>query len=332
MSAIVSRIMRLAFSFVVFGSLMCGCQHIPLMDPHSGVYIKFNIQVDPDIVDYRSEDYPYPEIVRGAMPRSLRVCFYDIESHNLVMEEFVGSEGGFINVSAGVYDVIVYNLGTQVTQVTGTSSRAGAYAYTGKSGTVLNLSKSNEDGEVTQINYPIIYEPDHLYVGRKESVEIPVVSDNNRIVVIDLDMDSLLESYTFEVLNITGAERIRKATCYVTGQAPQRYLWDKRHPGNMCAIVFGAPVDQQNGVIRTAFNTFGRYPYSTSGVYLNFLVDDFSGNKYQWIFDITDQFDNPDNKEHSIKIISPIVIPEKEQGGFTPSVGDWNAEIIHVPL
>ena len=47
---------------------------------------------------------------------------------------------------------------------------------------------------------------------------------------------------------------------------------------------------------------------------------------------MTEQFDNPDNEEHDIFISEPIVVPEKEQGGFTPTVGDWNAEIIHVPL
>lgn len=332
MSVSMNSVARLVLSLVTFGAIVCSCHHIPLMDPHSGVYIKFNIQVQPDVIDCNPVDYPFPDIVRGKMPTSLRVCFYDIETHDLVMEEYVGSEGGFINVAAGVYDIIVYNLGTEVTRVTGTASRAGAYSYTSSSGSVLNMSKSDSDGQVTQINYPVIYEPDHLYVGTKENVEIPVVSDDNRIVVIEVDMTPLLESYTFEILNIVGADRIQSATCYVTGQAPQRYLWDRRHPGNVCAILFGAPVDISQGVIRTAFNTFGRYPYSTSGVYLNFLVNDKGGHRYQWIFDISDQFDDPDNERHEIKIINTIVIPEEERGGFSPSVGDWNAEIVYVPL
>ena len=332
MSISMNSVARLVLSLVTFGAIVCSCHHIPLMDPYSGVYIKFNIRIDPDMFDYNLEDYPYPNIVRGSMPHSLRVCFYDIESHDLVMEEYVGSEGGFINVEAGVYDIVVYNLGTEVTRVTGTASRAGAYAYTSNSGSILNMSKADENGEVIQLNYPVIYEPDHLYVGRKENVEIPVVAADNRVLVIEVDMSTLLESYTFEILNIVGAERIQSATCFVTGQSPQRYLWDKRHPGNLCAITFGAPVDVEHGVVRTAFNTFGRYPYSTSGVYVNFLVNDKGGHRYQWIFDITEQFDDPDNERHEIKIINTIVIPEEEQGGFTPSVGDWNAEIVYVPL
>lgn len=317
---------------LVFGVLVCGCRHIPLMDPHTGIYIKFDIKVNPDVIDSNPEDYPFPDIVRGSMPRSLRVCFYDIESHDLVAEDFIGSEGGFINVQAGVYDIIVYNLGTEVTQVIGSASRSGVYAYTSSSGSVLTMSKADENGDMLQFNYPVIYEPDHLYVGRKENVEIPVVREDNRILVIDMDMSSLLESYTVKFLNIVGADRILSAFCYITGQSPQRYLWDKRYPGNLCAIVFDAPIDAERGIIRTAFNTFGRYPYSTSGVYLNFLVNDKTGHRYQWIFDVTEQLDDPDNEERAIDIINPIIVPEKEEGGFTPSVGEWNAEIIHVPL
>ena len=161
---------------------------------------------------------------------------------------------------------------------------------------------------------------------------IPVVPEDSRIVIIDLDVTPLLESYTIQLLNVVGAERIRSASCYVTGQAPQRYLWDKRYPGNLCAVVFEAPVNVEDGTIITAFNTFGRFNQVSAGVYLNLLVDDVNGRKYQWVYDITEQFDNPDNEKHDIVIISAIVIPDKEEGGFNPSVSDWNAEIITVPL
>ena len=327
-STTAARLLALVF----FTVLSVSCRHIPLMEPHSGVYIKFNVKVQPDVVDYNPEDYPFPGIVRGAMPQTFRVCFYDAETHDLLTEDYLGNEGGFVDINPGLYDIMVYSMGTELTRVTGVSSRAAAYAYTSGPGMNLTMTRGNEDGDIIRINYPVIYEPDHLYVGRAERVEIPVVSEDSRVIVIPFDVRTLLESYTFEAVNIVGAERIQSASCYVTGQAPQRYLWDERHPGNVSAIVFDAPVDVENGCIRTAFNTFGRYPYSTSAVFVNLYITDKGGNKYQWIFDVTEQFDNPDNERKSIIIYNAIVVPEHPEGGFSPNVNDWNTEIIDVPL
>lgn len=318
--------------FLVLAVLTVSCRRIELREPHSGVYIKFNIQDEPGIISMYDADYPFPDIVRGKRPQSLRVCFYDPVSHNLVAEDFLGPEGGFVNIAAGVYDVMAYSLGTEVLRVAGSESRAGCYAYSSRAGYSINLTRSDDNENIERYSFMVIHEPDHIYVGRKADVEIPVVPEDNRIVVIELDESPLLESYTFKALNIVGAERIQTATCYVTGQASQRYLWDSRYSNNQCAIGFDAPVDLLSGTVTTAFNTFGRFPGSSSRVFLNLLISDKSGGKYQWIFDVTEKFDNPDNEKHEISIVSAIVIPEKEQGGFTPSVGDWNAEIITVPL
>ena len=317
---------------VVAGILLASCHRIELKEPHSGVFIKFDIQVHPDIMSMYGEDYPFPAIVKGMMPTAMEVCFYDVVSHERVFETFVSSAGDFIDVPAGMYDIIAFSLNSEVTNVTGTSSRAGGYAYTSGPGMVLSLTRTSDFEELDPLYYPVIYEPDHLYVGREENVVIPVVPEDNRIVVIDMDVTPLLESYTIQLLNIVGAERIRKATCYVTGQASQRYLWDKRYPSNVCAVVIDAPVNVADGTVLTAFNTFGRFRQVSAGVFLNVLIDDVNGRKYQWVFDVTEQFDNPDNEKHDITIISAIVIPEKEEGGFSPSVDDWNAEIITVPL
>ena len=68
-----------------------------------------------------------------------------------------------------------------------------------------------------------------------------------------------------------------------------------------------------------------------SDVYINVLVTDMKGSRYQWIYDVTDQFDNPDNVTHEIIIEDPIVIPEGGDG-FTHDVNQWDGEVIYVPL
>jgi hypothetical protein len=79
------------------------------------------------------------------------------------------------------------------------------------------------------------------------------------------------------------------------------------------------------------FNTFGKFPGAHNDVYLNVLVTDIQGGRHQWVYDVTDQFDDPDNHTHQIIIDDPIKIPDDE-GGFTHDVTDWKDEVIYVPL
>lgn len=62
-------------------------------------------------------------------------------------------------------------------------------------------------------------------------------------------------------------------------------------------------------------------------------VTDVDGNRYQWTFDVTDQFDNPENIQHEIIIDESIVVPDEgSNGGFVPTVTDWDGEIVEIPL
>ncbi|WP_308761457.1 hypothetical protein [uncultured Bacteroides sp.] len=53
-----------------------------------------------------------------------------------------------------------------------------------------------------------------------------------------------------------------------------------------------------------------------------------SGDKREYVFDVTDQFDNPDNTDHIIEVSDPIDVPDSgsDSGGFKPDVDDWDEE------
>lgn len=303
--------------------LLCllSCRRIPLYEAESGVYLKL--------------DLAFEETVRSHVgfrtPASVRVCFYDMDLHSLVAEEFLPTQGGFIYVAPGQYDMIVYSLGTEVTQVDGTDVRALARAFTGNAGQVLKVSKA--DGSTVPRNYNVIYEPDHLFVGRLPGVRIPVHSGEDPTVVIECPMETLLETYSLELSRIENADCIREALVYITGQAPCKYLWDGRFPPTPSALFFPLQTNADDQSIHTVFNTFGRIPGVGSEVYLNVQVTAATGARYQWIFDVSDQFDNPDNTDSRIVITEPVIVPDDgSTGGMTPSVNDWDAEIINVPL
>lgn len=320
---------------------LVSCKRIPLYDPATDVYLKLDVQLNMDVQVSTDIDLDvHPELrekIIGKMPETVRACFYDPETHKLVSEDYLPSEGGFINLPPGVYDMIIYSLGTENTQIAGTDSRAGAYAFTSQTGSkvkVKNLTKADEAPQPTISEYPVIYEPDHVFVARQQIV-VPVHSTTeSQTIIIESEAQSVVQTYSLEVKNVVGAGNIQKADVYVTGQIPARYLWDLHYPNSVCAIYFPSVIDEEKGHLFTVFNTFGKYPGMSAEVYLNVLVTTEGGGKYQWIFDVTDQFDNPDNTTHEIIIDEEVDVPDPGTlgGGINPTVNNWQTEIITIDI
>lgn len=322
------------FTATVMMATMSSCSRIPLYDPISSIYLRIdlklnsNVTLDQDIdIEGNAE---LKEKVYGKIPETVRACFYSTEHHNLVAEEFLPAEGGFVDIPAGTYDIIVYSLGTESTRTKDTESRAGANAFTSETGATVRIAYGTDDTKAIE-DYRVFHEPDHLFTGVRNNVEVPVHAEHEETVIIDVEMTTLLDTYSLEVRYVEGAGRIRKADVYITGQAPSKYMWDRRYPNKSGAIYFQSEINESKGNLYTVFNTFGKFPGAHNDVYLNVLVTDIQGGRHQWVYDVTDQFDDPDNHTHQIIIDDPIKIPDDE-GGFTHDVTDWKDEVIYVPL
>ena len=93
--------------------------------------------------------------------------------------------------------------------------------------------------------------------------------------------------------------------------------------------------DVQNQRLYTIFNTFGKLPGEENKIFLDITVTDSGGGQYRYVYDVTDQFDDPDNIDNQLIIDGEIIdIPKAEHGGggFQPSVDEWEREDIDVPL
>lgn len=320
---------------------LTACHHIPLYEPATGVYLKMDISIGAKTELVGGETFPdqklWNSVVVGKSPDVYRLSMYDRETGKLAYEDFIPTEGAFIEAPTGYYDVIISSLGAESVRVDGLSTKGGARAYTLETGSAVKVTKVTKgDGDEADVNiqYPIHYMPDHVYVGVAENVYIPVRSNITKAIAIELELMSIDDTYTFEATNIEGVERIASMTCYITGQVTSKYLWDGRYPNALCAIPVPVLIDTEGetSIVRGVFNTLGKHPNALSNVFLNIMVQNAQGEYFQWIYDVTDQFHNPDNVKHEIVVTDRMVVPDAEKGGFTPKVGDWDAEIIDVPL
>jgi len=318
-----------------------GCQRIPMHERGSGVYLRISLDqsLDPSMEEYLDAHPSMHDKVAGKMPEMVRVCFYDIVSHDLVCEDFLPGGGGFVDVQAGVYDVIVYGLGLEATQVSGTEVRAGGYAFTNTTGIrvrpqAAQIKDDEDDNQAGTQEQPVIFEPDHLFVGKIAGAIVPVQPDDAEPVVLTAELSRISESWTLEIPNIEGAERIRDAEVYVTGQAAGRFLWDGRITGHPCAISPECEIDVQEGRLESVFNTFGKYPQQDSDVLVMVLVTTISDARCLYVYDATDQWLNPDNTSLRLVFEKTMEIPgEDYQGdGVDPVVIAWDNEDITVHI
>lgn len=139
------KAIRRAFILLLVIVCMPSCRLIPLYDPESSVYLRLNIKLNTDVVLNEDIDLEgnkdLREKVHGVMPQTVRACFYNIETHKLVAEEYLPPEGGFVNIPSGMYDIIVYGLGTESTRTKDTDTRGGAHALTSETGRACVLPK-----------------------------------------------------------------------------------------------------------------------------------------------------------------------------------------------
>ena len=308
------------------------CRRIPLYDADSSVYLNVDIHPSTGINIPEPLSGVVPEEFRikvdGRIPERLQANFYDVESHRLAYTAFTGPNGGFVDVAPGRYDIVVYSIDSDVTRIDKTSSRGSGYAYSPEAGTRLLLSGDSEASVASKEKYTVIREPDHIYVGRKESVEIPEHSTADETIVIDITATTLVDAYILRVINVDGIENFGAGRAYFTGQVRSRALWDGRNLLEPAAIAAVCLADSGIGEIYSVFNTFGKYPNVSSKLFLNIAVANSSGDSREYVFDVTDQFENPDNTGHVIVVTDRIDIPKpgSGSGGLAPDVDDWDEE------
>lgn len=333
----------LAIVLLIFSA---GCKRIPLYDRSTKVEIIIDQDrtLDHDIV--MSVDKPlekiYTDKIEGSVPAYYEVLVYDTVTDDLVSSNIVGEKGGTLSIFPGDYHLVIYSFGTESTQVKDLNNRTKANAFTtditASKGDIIKSKASESATEPVSRGYeddPIINEPDHLYTSNEMDVVIDAFIGGEQTVTIRTTVSSILDVYSLEVLNIKGAENIEKVEAFVTGQVLSNHFGRPERDNSPATVYVDMSVDVENNRLYTVFNTFGKLPGEQNDIFLDITVTDSGGGQYRYIYDVTDQFDDPGNKDHQLIIDGEIIdIPKAEHGGggFRPTVDEWDREDIDVPL
>ena len=312
-------------------AMMYSCEYKDLCYDHNhgqdtNCVLKLQLQLDVD-VDFPVDVEDHTAIIP---PEYMKVDFYSPETGAIIKTEYIQGSEGPIQINPGTYNMVVYNFGTEWTQIRGEDDINTLEAFTSditmtKAAALASFTRSGE----YEAPGPIIYTPDHLLVARKQ-VEIPAFTEETQVITVTANAATIMETYSFELPNVTGAEYISSAEAFVTNQARGNYFGRGELVAQPATLSFPVEVDKERRGLHTTFNTFGKLP-GESHSYLHILIIDTEGEEYQISSDITDQFDNED---HRIIIEDPVDIPPPEAGGngITPTVDPWDEENHDVPI
>lgn len=353
-------------SIATLAVIATGCRRIPLCERESDVYLRpvyeMGAMCDTSGLSDAAKSSAGSKIT-APRPLTLTACFYDCESHRIAYSETIPAEGGFVKVPAGTWDILLYGMESEMTVVEKTDMRAAGTAYAPSTGTKVSV------GPDSRLGFTIAEEPEHLMVGRLQAVTIAALPERSSARVIELPMGSIAETWTLEIRDIRGAERLSRAAAWIGGLSATRTLWDLRLGDDPVAVQFaltpgggvagqasqhatgggsseggeggegsggsdGSPAKSstESAALCGVFNTFGMC--AGEQIKLGIMVVNSAGGRYAMVCDVTDQVLSPDNDGHRIIISESILVPSgsSEDGSFDPRVSDWDGESFNINL
>lgn len=285
-----------------------------------------------------------------SLPDMVRVDLFNLKTGEIEYTDYLPASGGYIYPRPGVYDLLVYNIGTETTIVRNESNLGTVEAYTNEisafvksqmqnflaSRLQLRTEKAKNSPEDNVSKAPltkdpilegterIVNEPDYLWVGRLKNLEIPALAlEEEREMTILVESSSVVETWRIVVKPVEGLEWVSKVTALITGQTESTFIGPDEDSQGVATIYFEMGKDEGSKSLVGTFNTFGKNPLYSSFLSLDLNIIDNLGDGHHFHFDITEDFFN--NPDFYILIEKPIVIeePKVEGGGFKPTVGDW---------
>ena len=307
---------RVLIYVILLVGILSSCERRILLE--ADYTVNLNISINKDITNYVVEKDP----------SIMRCVFYDSETGGFVTQAFLPPTGGQVSlVPARTYDVLVYNFDTESTWLKEENWFHKIYASTSliPDSYKTKLRSRSTDSKVDEEN--IVYDPDHLFVGRLNDVFIPARSVEATAVDININAESVVESWVIDITTITGTENVGSVVGVVTGLVEHNKIGLNERSNEFVSVYFDTPVLGDDGRLTARFNTFGYNQDSSEPQILTLVFTDIAGNDHHFDFDISDQFKNNEHQVISIGT-DEVDIPKpmtSGSGGFVPKVDEWES-------
>lgn len=336
--------------------LLTSCERRPLEDISNTHYIR--IYIDENIKNvttgFYNEDYSRPDY---ESPYVLRLTLSDPHTGEVKTERYLrdmrhDANGtyyeGYIIAAPGEYTMMAYNFDTRVTRIDNPNNHRSAKAYTNNIPSHIKtklFSRINQKAsESNNEEEKIVFDPDHLFVASCGDLIIAHTDYVDTLKTRDgkfFRASSIVKSYYLQI-RIKGMQYVSSAVSLLTGMSGSAWLFNREAdnkdnatiyfemiPGETPSTGLSKASDQEEVILYTTFNTFGKLPDVSSSLDITFDFMTIYGMPYSESIDITDVFETEEAIEHQWLLIDRVIeIPEPPPtqggGGLSPSVGKFD--------
>lgn len=329
-----------ALCSLLFMLLMASCEHRPLLELSERRFVRVYLDEHIKNVSYGF----YDENRQGTdytTPKVLRIGFYNHLSGRQMYEGYLQKAGsdergnyveGFIPAFEGKYSMLVSRFDNTSTYLRNESrySEAQAYAKSVSDGIIQSLSSLQD---ASRSEGSILNQPNHFFVKSSETINL------HKSAVVDTLRDdngdfftakSVVKTYYLQV-NVKGAEYVSSASGYLTGLAGSVNLANQTlNEEDVSSIFFQLKSDHMSkrsevSQAYTTFHTFGKIPSAEGILTVVFEFKTKYGTTQVEKIELGDLFETDMVKNEQWIIIDKIIeiIPDSQNSGMQPSVGDW---------
>lgn len=242
--------------------------------------------------------------------------------------DFLGTQGGQVELIPGTYRVITYNNDTEVVKLGNTNDYDRHYAFT-REGHILEPIYGNSMQRPPRVedteDERVMITPDMLWGCTAVEVKVTNAEDQ----VITLYPHPMLCHYSYEVRNVKNLKHVSQMSGALSGMAPSMLLSTEELHTEPVTLPFGARRDGESSICGE-FYTFGHHEDVDKPHRMAFYMVMDDGSKFSFTtgsnLDVTQQVHTAPNPRRVHIIIDGLDLPTPiENGnGFKPEVDDWN--------
>jgi hypothetical protein len=275
-----------------------------------------------------------------ANPESMVLYLFPTEGGAPEIFEFVGRDGGYIDVTPGSYTAMCLNSSTEnlayntlrqhseyyedcdlyevSTGTTELLSRFASNVYISKAAATMAPRADGTDDQ------RIVLEPDSIWSDSTRPVDLSYVAGDTK--VITLYPEQAFCHYTVKILHVDNADQVSGITAALSGQAGGFYPTARRLTEETVTIPFEMHLHAAEATVDGDLRTFGHNP--TGGDDQSHLITVYAtmrnGAKYYMTYDVTEQIHSAANPRELLIVIDNLALPEAiGDSGFGPVVDEW---------
>lgn len=286
-----------------------------------------------------------------AIPYHFEIGAYDAAG-NLAYQDFCDTYGGIIHGEPGRYDMYACSLDGYAIDFDGQESLS-TYHVAGREAdsetkrmflvcrdaagrdTLSDRSPvrtKSETGLLDDDNVLVIKEPDGVYAGVLEDLDIPIMTVSDDMFTFTMQTRFAICRGKIIVTGITHADYLGSVQVYLTGLAAGRRLVEGIPDEKMAVQSFYADTIAESRIVGV-FNHLGVPEGEGEPMVAYILLSDTNDGKYLFSANVTAQVLSQ-GEDFVVEINVPFDVPEPKVGGggFQPTVGDWDVVLVEVPL